>query len=291
MLTINNTLDGYLKDVEIKGNTTQDSENLADIRSVGDKVEGQELYEIPVLSVGKNLFDGVIIDKALDVVTGSLFDSADWSTTNYIRVNSDKITFSTNTSVSEINNLNFTVVMYDTNYNIIGNVGFYNNNSGTWTLVPNTKYIRVRLPRANYSNIQIEEGTQATPYEPYQEDKLTILSPVQLEKVGDVRDRIIEKDGVWGVEKNVGTFNDFLNCTLSIWGGQNTDTGIAFYITSDLHNQNVNAIVSNKFLHDDPAYNKNNFVGDSYRTYILRGRVPKDGLSAETSTGVKEYLH
>ena len=194
---------GYAKDVEILGNTVQDASNLADIRSVGDKVEGQELYEIPVLSRGKNLFDGVIIDKALDVVTGSLFDSADWSTTNYIRVNSDKITFSTNTSVSEINNLNFTIVMYDTNYNIIGNVGFYNNNSGTWTLIPNTKYIRVRLPRANYSNIQIEEGTVATPYEPYIEDKITILSPVQLEKVGDVADRIVCKDGIWGVEKNV----------------------------------------------------------------------------------------
>ena len=57
MLTINNTLDGYLKDVEIKGNTIQNSENLADIRSVGDKVEGQELYEIPVVSRGKNLFN------------------------------------------------------------------------------------------------------------------------------------------------------------------------------------------------------------------------------------------
>ena len=54
MLNIKNTTDGYLKDVEIKGNTIQDAENLADIRSVGDKVEGQELYEIPVVSCGKN---------------------------------------------------------------------------------------------------------------------------------------------------------------------------------------------------------------------------------------------
>ena len=53
------------------------------------------------------------------------------------------------------------------------------------------------------SNFQIEEGTQATPYEPYQEHKLTILSPVPLEKVGDVADRIICKDCVWGVEKNI----------------------------------------------------------------------------------------
>ncbi len=63
--------------------------------------------------------------------------------------------------------------------------------------------------------IQLEEGREMTPYEPYQEDKLTILSPVQLEKVGDVRDRIIEKDGVWGVEKNIKT--DLLK------GGNNED--------------------------------------------------------------------
>jgi hypothetical protein len=57
MLNIKNTTDGYLKNIEIKGNTIQDAENLADIRSVGDKVEGQELYEIPVLSTNGNLFD------------------------------------------------------------------------------------------------------------------------------------------------------------------------------------------------------------------------------------------
>ena len=60
MLTIDNTLDGYLKDVEIKGNTIQDingTGDLSDIRSVGTKVEGQELYEIDVVSSGKNLFD------------------------------------------------------------------------------------------------------------------------------------------------------------------------------------------------------------------------------------------
>lgn len=43
MLNLKNTLDGYLKNVEVIGNTVQDTNNLADIRSVGDKVEGQEL--------------------------------------------------------------------------------------------------------------------------------------------------------------------------------------------------------------------------------------------------------
>ena len=54
-MLINNTLDGYLKDIEIKGNTWQDANNLSDIRSVGTKVEGQELYEIPILNGNCNL--------------------------------------------------------------------------------------------------------------------------------------------------------------------------------------------------------------------------------------------
>src|SRR5699024_10489730 len=75
----------------------------------------------------------------------------------------------------------------------------------TFTNPSDCNYIRIgsRFLTHKGAFIQLEEGTVATPYEPYQEDKLTILSPVQLEKVGDVRDRIIEKDGVWGVEKNV----------------------------------------------------------------------------------------
>ena len=276
---------GYAKDVEILGNTIQNASNLADIRSVGDKVEGQELYEIPVLSRGKNLFDGVIIDKALDADTGNLFDSADWFTTNYIMVNSDKITFSTNTSASEINNLNFTIVMYDINYKLIGNVGFYNNNSGTWTLVPNTRYIRVRLQRANYSNIQIEEGTVATPYEPYVEDKLTILSPTPLEKVGDVADRIIEKDEVLGVEKNIDnevfTIDDVSTVTFL--------DNVARYVfrprTGLVLNRNAISNYTNNFYID--------FAHDSESWYETGGTVVvkrNKTTVGDTEEKAKEYL-
>ena len=288
--------DGYLKNVEILGNTVQDSENLADIRSVGDTVEGQELYEIPVLSVGKNLFDGIYRDNSFLQVTGvgagDLGDvSGHKATLNYVKLKPNS-TYKFSTSNSQ--GVGIILFFYDKNKKYIRHIDTHIMPNTALTTNENEYYIRWYGTDAKisaFTNIQIEEGTVATPYEPYQEDKLTILSPTPLEKVGDVRDRIIEKDGVWGVEKNVGTFNDFLNCTLNVWGGQNTDTGIAFYITSDLHNQNVNAIISNKFLHDDPASNKNNFVGNSYRTYILRGRVPKDGLSSENATGIKEYLH
>ena len=269
---------GYAKDVEIFGNTVQDASNLADIRSVGDKVEGQELYEIPVLSVGKNLLNkNNVTSNAKVDSSGNIISDTNTNLSDYIKLKANKTYCKSNSDMYAI---------YD------GNKNFISRSAGEVISLSNDGYVRLFISSSvNLSTYQLEEGTQATPYEPYQEDKLTILSPTPLEKVGDVSDRLIEKDGVWGVEKNISTFNDFLNCTLNVWGGQNTDTGIAFYITSDLHNQNVNAIISNKFLHGDPASNKNNFVGNSYRTYILRGRVPKDGLSSENATGIKEYLH
>lgn len=278
---------GYAKNVEILGNTIQSASNLADIRSVGDKVEGQELYEIPVVSCGKNLLScgleigSIASNGTLESNTGRI------RTKEYIQIKN------TSNYVLSRHNCATYWVFYDINYTFISRV-YRSAYNITNDLIPNNAYF-LKLVFVDITDvsikIQIEEGTVTTPYEPYVEDKLTILSPTPLEKVGDVSDRLIEKDGVWGVEKNISTFNDFLNCTLSVWGGQNTDTGIAFYITSDLHNQNVNAIISNKFLHGDPASNKNNFVGNSYRTYILRGRVPKDGLSSENATGIKEYLH
>ena len=192
---------GYAKDVEILGNTIQDASNLADIRSVGDTVEGQELYEIPVVSVGKNLFDNenMLVNKSIDD-NGNEVDANNTNTSKYIKIksNTDYVT-----SVISWGRLSF----YDENKKFLFNSkGSEANN--IYVNSQTAKYVRVSFNTSS-TNIQLEEGTVATPYEPYQEDKLTILSPVQLEKVGDVADRIIEKDGVWGVEKNVTHLNLF----------------------------------------------------------------------------------
>ena len=201
MLTINNTLDGYLKDVEIFGNTIQDADNLADIRSVGDTVEGQELYEIPVLSRGKNLFDGQLQQGAYSTGDGSLGNSDTLiCSKNMIFVQPNRTYILSNSS-----NYNFAIRYYDYNKKYVSGISSTSNN--TKFIVPSgIYYMHIILVGLDITTqVQIEEGTVATEYEPYQEDKLTILSPVQLEKVGDVCDRIIEKDGVWGVEKNVVT--------------------------------------------------------------------------------------
>ena len=209
---------GYAKDVEIFGNTIQDVSNLADIRSVGDKVEGQELYEIPVLSCGKNLFNPEKI-LSFDSRGGSVTSTVITSTTDenikgyLFEVNgSEAITITKSLASSRFRAFWF-VNNPLTNSNEISIGGTYadDTNNMRFTVNANARYVYVVLTNLystqGIGDVQIEKNAVSTPYEPYIEDKLTILSPVQLEKVGDVADRIIEKDGVWGVEKNIKTKN------------------------------------------------------------------------------------
>lgn len=218
---------GYAKDVEILGNTIQSASNLADIRSVGDEVEGQELYEIPVVSYGKNLIDcAKFYGHTTSISTIQILKDA-----NSIKINGN------GSYASARIKLNLKKGEYIVSKDCVVTLGgittgrcfIYINNTHTYTLVNTKQSQKISLTSDSEVmidligawgesttfdatfNVQLEEGTVATPYEPYIEDKLTILSPVQLEKVGDIEDRIIEKDGVLGVEKNIVTYYPSLN--------------------------------------------------------------------------------
>ena len=239
---------GYAKDVEILGNTVQDTSNLADIRSVGDKVEGQELYEIPVLSRGKNLFDEMNYERfswsGVDWNKNTLPLTSDGNYADYNGFQMNLKLKPNTTYTLKFKWRNVTGVAGQTHryirfqfkdvankrYSdaINGMGGFdpnadshyilfeFNGNSPSFVeksisfTTPNEVLILDKLSNEccelKTNCIQLEEGTQPTPYDPYQEDKLTILSPTPLEKVGDVADRIVCKDGVWGVEKNIETY-------------------------------------------------------------------------------------
>lgn len=191
---------GYAKDVEILGNTVQSASNLADIRSVGDKVEGQELYEIPVLSCGKNLFDGKLKFGEISDSTGQEISS----TVNTISCEYTKVPNGSSIGVKgfDATSSYAMILEYDSSYNFIQKLPISATGiNNIKTLNPKTNYIKFKY-QGNQSNLKISvflNETVATPYEPYVEDKLTILSPVQLEK-GDI---LKEVDGVWGVDKNI----------------------------------------------------------------------------------------
>ena len=191
---------GYAKDVEILGNTIQDPNNLADIRSVGDKVEGQELYEIPVVSCGKNLLDNdkLVEGHWISKTTGDFASDTTWKATEeFIEILPNQ----EYTIITEIpSGTNPGYALYDTTKRYISG-----GKNGYFVTPSNAKYLRLTVNTGKTAMLCLGNVSMSEPYEPYIEDKLTILSPVQLEKVGDVADRIIEKDGVWGVEKNVET--------------------------------------------------------------------------------------
>ena len=234
-LSVDDTMPGYLQNIEIKGNTIQNEDNLEDIRSVGDKVEGQELYEIPVLSRGKNLNSSLIKRGNINANTGIEESGANTilCSENFIPAKPETIyVISSNISIGSI-----LLMCYNENKEYLG---YCNISNGSFKTKLGTKYVKFRFaksPSAEFTDlevstikVQLEEGTQATPYEPYQEDKLTILSPTQLEKVGDVADRIVCKDGVWGVEKNIKTVR--LN-SKSAWYSQTNKNGIKLFNTKD----------------------------------------------------------
>ena len=274
---------GYAKDVEILGNTIQSASNLADIRSVGDKVEGQELYEIPVVSCGKNLFDGKLEAGSYDAVAGTPIIEGNTLRTSLIKVLPNTNYIYSSNGVYRRANLYY----YDINKNFIS----YQLSDNMFTTPTNCYYIALSHNSMNSANLQLEEGTKSTPYEPYQEDKLTILSPVQLEKVGDVRDRIIEKDGVWGVEKNVETV--MLDGSEN-WNIFNTSltTVSTFYVANKTQKDNTptvcstfNSITTSATTKDEECIS--GYGGNKKNLWV---NILKDKLSTQDVTCFKEWL-
>ena len=310
---------GYLKDIEILGNTIQNQNDLADIRSVGDKVENQELYEIPVLSTGKNLLSEDYRDaNNTEVSTYRGYKLKLDSTKTYVgslklKTSSTPIgalmispLINPNTVASALPNKNFKYFFLSSgkiNETItITHENMQDDGTCYLTLYPDkadssvVEYNDFMEQYIEY--IQIEEGTQATEYEPYQEDKLTILSPVQLEKVGDVADRIICKDGVWGVEKNIGTtvFDGSEAWSMpSI--NQTGDTRCFAFTFNDSAKGVINSIdkISDKFpsiIHTSENFNTDTeFIsGVSSTSSTIAIRILNSKLKNDTPDGFKTWL-
>lgn len=316
-LSVDDTMPGYLQNIEIKGNTIQNEDNLEDIRSVGNKIEGQDLYEIPVLSRGKNLFDEMNLKRlswggtnwnleTLPLTSDGNYQNYSAFQTNLrLKPNTTytlKFKWRSVTGVTgqahryirfqfkDVTNKRYSASIngmggFDPNTDSHYNLFAFNGESSSFVeksisfTTPNEVLILDKLSnqvceiKANY--IQLEEGTQATPYEPYQEDKLTILSPVQLEKVGDVADRIIEKDGVWGVEKNIKTVrlgNE------SVWSMRTNKSGIKLFATRDYLSNGISdrvilcdALTVNNGVNQDTIDGYNQILAhknSSYSEYI-----------------------
>lgn len=308
---------GYLKDVEILGNTIQNEDNLEDIRSVGNKIEGQELYEIPVLSCGKNLAKDISDAKinvndthwiVIDNGDGSYKVTGDGSGINgfALKLNVEVTPNTTYTFSFKVDGvyptLRLPIYVYK-GFNTLwdNNKVFYIGSEYTFTTPSDTNKICLGFYYRNtmdttsvmISDIQLEEGTVETPYEPYQKDKLTILSPVQLEKVGDVADRVICKDGVFGVEKLYQYNWDDISFTIPI-GQFDSDDFTGKYNVFRLMKSQYNLIkkgiypffrVGGSFDENFKPYDGECIWGDGSYLYfkILKGKTTLDEFKAGKS--------
>ena len=305
-ITVNDSIGGYIHNVEVLGNTVQDLSNLADIKSVGELQE-DGTYKMSILSCGKNLFDidkfkdglSVISDRGSiklldngftitatksDCHTGGVITNVgeilDYSYRNRCVYVAGVKNIHVNYSVSSSNN-SFYYAFYDCNYQLISYASASNSQSLTISVPINAQYFVPRFSvltegtSVTITNIQIEEGTVATPYEPYQENKCDILLPCQLEKVGTVSDRLFRReDGVWCIEKNIKTDllcgannEDFrLNKTLAKGGYQftwSTNMGAIANKNSEVISSTMKSYVSS-----NEDYSSNIWIYDG-ATYVI----------------------
>jgi hypothetical protein len=163
-----NVLDGAFESCVLKGHTKYRDIDTGEILENFEESRNLELITVrmPILTTtGKNLFDGKVEQGMLYLSNGTILKETtehnNYYTSLYQKVESNTI-YSLSTNV---------VCFYDENKNFISYII-----ANTFTTPSNCKYIRFRFSNytvQNFDECQLEQGTQATSYEPY---KTSILS-------------------------------------------------------------------------------------------------------------------
>lgn len=119
---------------------------------------------------GKNLFDKTATDTDNGYVAGKyigdndgLAPSANYNVSEYVVIRP-----STTYTLSGISGVNPSFVFYDSEKQYISGEKYNGNTSITFTTPDNAGYARMSIPIANIDVLQLELGSTATAYEPYQ---------------------------------------------------------------------------------------------------------------------------
>ena len=126
-----------------------------------------------VVRTGKNLFDKTATDTNKGYIsgkwinqTGNTFSYGDWSVSEYIRVDGEKIAVSGMTVAEQVSSGRGGYCCYDKYKNVLGG-GTYNALTQVITLPTNTKYIRISVWNENKDVCQLELSETASTYEPF----------------------------------------------------------------------------------------------------------------------------
>ena len=165
--------------VVLKGNHTQ--ENIP-------YFEGMQSVQMPVLTTtGKNLFDGEIEVGYYNINNGTKINSdTRVRSATYIKISPNRQII---IKGSKSSSKSFFKIFYDRNKNFIG----ASTSEEVVTTPENAQYMTFYSVDINASIdelIQIEYGTQATSYEPYKANILTVNEVVELRSNGSVYDEL-----------------------------------------------------------------------------------------------------
>lgn len=213
-IRIDNSKVGWIRDFNIKGETYQDPNNLSDIQSAGDLVDGR--YKIEILSKNKNLFNmenlvsrggATILNRTATSVTITTLD--EWTGVQVVGYRLKPNTTYRLKFDATNENVRGYVRIKDTNGQYSGSAYAGGSNNFTFTMPENSSYVLISietsipLENITISNIQLEEGVDETVYEPYKENKTQILLDEPLMKLPNgVCDTIEQReDGVYLVQR------------------------------------------------------------------------------------------
>lgn len=194
------------------GNPSPSPDYPQEIKSVGDS------GSVVVKVTGKNLWNpiaGGYISNLNGSITAS--EKSDIATTDFIKTNGKDITVTArNFSLAIEYAFAYRIGFYDAEKKWIKNVVLSDGNKHSINTfnVTDAEYIRVSAPSGVYDTIQIEKGSEATSYEPYTEQSVQLpytLNAIPVASGGNVTidgqqyiaDRVVEKDGVFGIERNI----------------------------------------------------------------------------------------
>ena len=256
--------------------------------------EGMSSVKMPVLTtIGKNLFDGILEDGMIDAngILGS--GGIAKRSVNYIKVK-PKTTYTLSCSNGYTH---LYIHEYDSNYNSI-----VEKSSNTFTTESSTMYIKFNshatLDLGN-PKIQLEEYSQATPYEPHKTNILHTPEEVVLRSVENAQDTINLNTGEY--VQRIGEV--ILNGSES-WHvlDNNTENTIGFTLRNVLPLKKTGDKYVKVNCDKLPSYKENlwnndkigcvaeNNINQDLNDTQLQVRVLKSTLSTQDTNGFKSWL-
>lgn len=305
--------------------TDKDFGYFAGMKSVGELEENK----IEILSSNKNLVDWSTrksyLIRDVDIVqnddNGFIFRATAWNVgiilyvdIKYFYKNSYyKLSTSLPDGADRLCPLS-DILYLDNDKNVLGKVNFNSGIIYTNNIPANTKYIRLFFK--NYTNdgamtngiasVQIEKVSDSsgtnTDYIPHAENKKQILLNEPLRAVGDTKDRFVQIDGKWYVERNCGELvfdgseDEEWDVSPSDWSLPNSIVFAIVFPNSkgyDWGKYDGTECLCDKIPSYSDSYLYGNdvfgFTNDNIGAY-KRFRIPKSYLSSETFLAFRQWL-